>query len=85
MKSVDYLIVGSGLTGGVIARMLSDVGREVLIVESRNHFGGNVYDYKHPSGVRVHAYGPHYANQMKFGVLLTGFQNFMIMKHVLKL
>lgn len=60
MKSVDYLIVGSGLTGGVIARMLSDVGREVLIVESRNHFGGNVYDYKHPSGVRVHAYGPHY-------------------------
>jgi UDP-galactopyranose mutase len=60
MESVDYLIVGSGLTGGVIARLLSDAGREVLVIESRNHLGGNVYDYDHHSGIKVHKYGPHF-------------------------
>ncbi|MFZ4663818.1 MAG: UDP-galactopyranose mutase [Caldilineaceae bacterium] len=57
---VDYLIVGSGLTGAVIARLLVDDGREVVIVERRPHLGGNVYDHAHPSGIRVHTYGPHY-------------------------
>lgn len=57
---VDYLIVGSGLTGAVIARTLADAGREVLIVERRPHLGGNVHDHTHPSGIRVHTYGPHY-------------------------
>lgn len=57
---VDYLIVGSGLTGAVIARTLADAGREVLVVERRPHLGGNVHDHTHPSGIRVHTYGPHY-------------------------
>jgi UDP-galactopyranose mutase len=57
---VDYLIVGSGLTGAVIARSLTDAGCDVLVVERRPHVGGNVYDYTHPSDIRVHAYGPHY-------------------------
>lgn len=57
---VDYLVVGSGLTGAVIARTLADSGREVLVVERRSHAGGNVHDYTHPSGIRVHTYGPHY-------------------------
>jgi UDP-galactopyranose mutase len=57
---VDYLIVGSGLTGSVIARLLSDAKREVLVVERRSNIGGNLYDYTHQSGIRVHAYGPHY-------------------------
>lgn len=56
----DYLIVGSGLTGATIARTLADAGREVLIVERRSHLGGNVHDHTHESGIRVHAYGPHY-------------------------
>ncbi len=56
---IDYLVVGSGLTGSVIARLLSDAGKSVQVVERRNHLGGNVYDYLHPSGVRVHRYGPH--------------------------
>lgn len=60
MKSVDYLIVGAGLTGGVIARLLFDAGREVLTVEVRNHVGGNVYDFDQHSGIKVHAFGPHY-------------------------
>lgn len=57
---VDYLIVGSGLTGAVIARALADAGREVLVVDRRHHMGGNVHDHAHESGIRVHTYGPHY-------------------------
>lgn len=57
---VDYLVVGSGLTGATIARLLHDAGREVLIVERRAHHGGNVHDHLHPSGIRIHTYGPHY-------------------------
>jgi UDP-galactopyranose mutase len=60
VTTVDYLVVGSGLTGGTIARVLTDAHREVLVLERRSHLGGNVHDYVHASGVRVHAYGPHY-------------------------
>jgi UDP-galactopyranose mutase len=56
----DYIIVGSGLTGGTIARRLADAGREVLVLERRGHVGGNVYDHAHPCGIRIHTYGPHY-------------------------
>ena len=58
--SADYVIVGSGLTGAVIARLLTDAGREVLVLERRAHVGGNVHDHDHPSGIRIHTYGPHY-------------------------
>lgn len=58
--SADYLIIGSGLTGSVIARELADAGREVVIVDRRSHLGGNVHDHAHPSGIRIHTYGPHY-------------------------
>jgi UDP-galactopyranose mutase len=57
---VDYLVIGSGLTGAVVARQLADVGHEVLVVDRRCHVGGNVHDHHHPSGIRIHTYGPHY-------------------------
>ncbi len=56
---IDYLVVGSGLTGATIARHLHDLGRDVLVVERRDHVGGNVHDHD-LHGVRVHTYGPHY-------------------------
>jgi UDP-galactopyranose mutase len=56
----DYLVVGSGLTGAVIARNLKDSGCKVQVVERRSHLGGNVHDSDHPSGIRLHSYGPHY-------------------------
>ena len=58
--SSDYVVVGSGLTGATIARLLHDAGREVLVLERRQHLGGNVHDWLHGSGIRVHTYGPHY-------------------------
>jgi UDP-galactopyranose mutase len=58
--SIDYVIVGSGLTGAVIARTLKDAGRRVIVVDRRPHMGGNVHDHCHQSGIRVHTYGPHY-------------------------
>jgi len=58
--SADYLVVGSGLTGSVIARALHEAGREVVMLDRRTHAGGNVHDHAHPSGIRIHTYGPHY-------------------------
>lgn len=57
---LDFLIVGSGLTGATIARTLHEQGYKVLVVDRRSHQGGNVHDHSHASGIRVHTYGPHY-------------------------
>jgi UDP-galactopyranose mutase len=59
-SSTDYVIVGSGLTGAVIGRRLTDAGRNVIVVDRRGHHGGNVHDHVHASGIRIHTYGPHY-------------------------
>jgi UDP-galactopyranose mutase len=58
--ALDYLVVGSGLTGAVIARELHDAGFRVQVVDRRSHLAGNVHDSVHVSGIRVHSYGPHY-------------------------
>jgi UDP-galactopyranose mutase len=60
MLCVDYLVIGAGLTGATIARLLADMGREVAVLERRTHVGGNVHDTLHTSGIRIHTYGPHY-------------------------
>ncbi len=57
----DYLIVGAGFAGAVIAeRLSSQLGKTCLVVEKRNHIGGNAFDYYNEDGVLLHAYGPHY-------------------------
>lgn len=57
--SYDFLIVGAGFAGATMARLLADAGKRVLIVDKRDHIGGNAYDYTNEDGVRVHKYGPH--------------------------
>jgi UDP-galactopyranose mutase len=56
----DVLIVGSGLTGATIARLLKDRGYSPVVVERRAQVGGNAQDHRHESGIIVHTYGPHY-------------------------
>lgn len=54
----DYLIVGCGLFGAVCARQLTDQGKKVLIIDRRDHIGGNVYT-ENVDGINVHKYGAH--------------------------
>lgn len=55
----DYIIVGCGLTGSVIARHLAEKNKKVIILEKRGHIGGNMYDYIDEYGFLVQKYGPH--------------------------
>lgn len=56
----DYLIVGAGFAGSVIAeRLAAGLGKRVLLIDRRTHIGGNAYDELDAAGVRVHRYGPH--------------------------
>ncbi len=56
----DYLIVGAGLAGSVLAeRLASKANKKVLLIDKRNHIGGNTFDYFNSDGILVHKYGPH--------------------------
>lgn len=56
----DYLIVGAGFAGSVLAeRLASQAGKKVLICDRRNHIAGNAYDHYNDDGILVHKYGPH--------------------------
>jgi UDP-galactopyranose mutase len=57
--SVDVLVVGAGFAGAVIAERLASAGREVLVIDRRDHLAGNAYDHPDSHGVLVHRYGPH--------------------------
>ena len=55
----DILIVGAGFAGSVCAERLASAGKKVLLIEKRNHTGGNAFDRPDGHGVLVHPYGPH--------------------------
>ena len=54
----DYLVVGAGLFGAVFARQMKEKGRTVLVIDRRDHIGGNVYT-ENRMGINVHKYGAH--------------------------
>lgn len=57
----DFLIVGAGFAGAVLAeRLASQGGKRCLVVDRRGHIAGNAYDSVDEAGVLVHRYGPHY-------------------------
>ena len=56
----DYLIVGAGFAGSILAeRLANEHGARVLLIDRRNHIGGNAYDEKDAAGILYHKYGPH--------------------------
>lgn len=56
----DYLIVGAGFAGSVLAeRLASQSGKKILLIDKRNHIGGNAYDCYNDDGILIHKYGPH--------------------------
>lgn len=60
VQPFDYLIVGAGFAGGVLAeRLAAGSGKKVLIIDKRPHIAGNAYDYHNEEGILIHKYGPH--------------------------
>lgn len=55
---IDYLIIGAGLAGAVFARVMTEKGYRCMVLDKRNHIGGNIYSSE-IEGIEVHQYGPH--------------------------
>jgi UDP-galactopyranose mutase len=80
----DYMIVGAGFAGSVLAeRLASDLGKRVLVVEKRDHIGGNAYDHYDDHGLLVHKYGPHifHTNSAEIFGYLSRFTEFRPYEH----
>lgn len=76
VTSPDWIIVGAGFTGAVLAeRLASQSGRRVLVIDRRDHVAGNAYDYRGPWDILVHKYGPHifHTNSKKIWDYLSQF------------
>lgn len=72
----DYLIVGAGFAGSVLAeRLARGSGKKVLLVDRRPHIGGNAYDCYNEAGILIHRYGPHifHTNSREVFEYLSGF------------
>ncbi|EJC8350023.1 NAD(P)-binding protein, partial [Campylobacter coli] len=61
MEKIQNLIVGCGLSGVILARKIAEEKNEkVVIIDRRDHIGGNIYDYKDKdTNITIHKYGPH--------------------------
>lgn len=82
--TTDWLIVGAGYTGCVLAeRIATQRGERVLLVERRQHIGGNAYDHPDAHGVLVHRYGPHifHTNSQRVWEYLSQFTTWRPYEH----
>ncbi|WP_133479105.1 UDP-galactopyranose mutase [Cognatilysobacter segetis] len=79
----DVLIVGAGFSGSVVARELAERGYRVLVIDKRDHIGGNAYDRMDAHGVLIHPYGPHifHTNADRIAEYLTQFTEWRPYEH----
>ena len=81
----DYLIVGAGFFGSVFAREMTDAGASCLVIDKRNHIGGNCYT-ENVGGINVHKYGAHifHTNSRKIWEYINRFAEFNHYRHTVK-
>jgi len=82
--SFDYLIVGAGFAGSVLAeRLATQMNKRVLLIDKRNHIGGNAYDHYDDEGVLIHKYGPHifHTNSLEVIEYLSQFTEWRAYQH----
>jgi UDP-galactopyranose mutase len=80
----DYVVIGAGFAGSIIAERIANIlNKKVLIIEKRNHIGGNCYDYRDKNGIVVHKYGPHlfHTNYKEVFNYLSNFTEWDIYHH----
>ncbi len=80
----DYLIVGAGFAGSVLAeRLTTQAGKKVLLIDKRPHIAGNAYDHTNEYGLLVHKYGPHifHTNSEKVFSYLSQFTEWRPYEH----
>jgi UDP-galactopyranose mutase len=80
----DYIIIGAGYAGSVMAeRIATQLNKKVLIIEKRNHIGGNSYDFKDENNILIHKYGPHlfHTNNKKVFDYLSQFTSWDVYNH----
>lgn len=82
-KNFDFLVVGAGFAGSTVAERLAAAGAKVLIVDRRDHIGGNAFDELDAHGVRVHRYGPHifHTNARRIIEYLSKFTHWRFYEH----
>ena len=82
-KHYDVWVAGAGYAGAVAARALAEKGKSVLVLERRDHIGGNAYDCLDGHGVLIHKYGPHifHTNDKKAFEFLSRFTQWRRYQH----
>ncbi len=59
IKDMDILVIGAGISGAVLAERYASIGKKVVILEKRDHIGGNCYDFYNEGGILISKYGAH--------------------------
>ena len=80
----DWLVVGAGFAGAVMAeRLARDAGKKVLVIDRRDHVAGNAYDHPDAAGILIHRYGPHifHTNSQDVFDYLSGFTDWRPYEH----
>jgi UDP-galactopyranose mutase len=83
-RKYDYLIVGCGFAGSVLAeRLANQHGARILMIDKRDHIGGNAFDEKDAAGILMHRYGPHifHTNSDEVFNYLSNFTNWRPYEH----
>ncbi len=81
---IDYIIVGAGISGAVLAeRIATQLDKKVLLIDRRDHIGGNCYDERNESNILIHKYGPHlfHTNNKEVVDYLSNFTEWEVYNH----